>query len=185
MLKTTIDQLIADEHQLDVQCRHMRMELEQTQRNPEYTYYAYVTRDDLVDCFGDNVVLTLRNFDYYDKDVAQRTMTVVSENQTPIDVRLVTQEGSGFQAPPLADALASAAGADKRSPSPEPSPVDRLGKDTAMSTAFLLSSRQLRKENRLRRRFERMVRSGGRSGVVEEEEEEDDDEDDGSSSECR
>lgn len=186
ILKTTIDQLIAEEQQLDQQCRHMRMELEQTQRNPENTYYAYVTRDDLIDCFGDNVVLTLRNFDFYETDAAgalAQQLTVVSANQTPVDVRLVTQQGTVFGQPQsaasaavVADALLNS-GSGKRSPSPDV--VDRLGEDTAASTAFLLSGRLLRQRKRLRRNFGRQRR------LCDEDDGEDDDDDDGSSSESR
>lgn len=164
----------------------MRMELEHTQRNPENTYYAYVTRDDLIDCFGDNVVLTLRNFDFYETDAAgalAQQLTVVSANQTPVDVRLVTQQGTVFGPPPPPTSAADVAesllnsSAGKRSPSPDV--VDRLGEDTAASTAFLLSSRLLRRQKRLQRNFGRQRR------LCDEDDGDNVDDDDTSSSESR
>lgn len=76
-------------------------------------YYAYVTRDDLTDCFGDSVVLTLRNFDVYETMASEENprpdvnepiidkLKVVSYN-TSIDVRLVTDEGEVFSREALA-----------------------------------------------------------------------------------
>lgn len=98
ILKTTIDQLIEDETRLDRQCHHIRLELQHAQRNPSNAYFAYVTRDDLIDCFGDNVVLTMRDFDFYETDVSgamAKELRVVSQN-TPVEVRLVTQEGDVY-----------------------------------------------------------------------------------------
>lgn len=95
ILKTTIDQLIDDEALLDQQCNRMQRELLRTQRDPDNTFYAYVLREDLVDCFGDNLVLTMRNFDYYETDAViglAREMKVWSHNQTPADVRLVVSQ---------------------------------------------------------------------------------------------
>lgn len=94
ILKTTIDQLIEDELLLDQQCRRMQLELLQAQRNPENAYFSYVTREDLVDCFGNSVVLTMRDFDFYETDAVGTLATelkVVSQS-TPVDVRLVTQD---------------------------------------------------------------------------------------------
>lgn len=36
------------------------------QEDPDNQFYAYVTRDDLLECFGDDVVLTIQNYDKYD-----------------------------------------------------------------------------------------------------------------------
>lgn len=35
------------------------------QTDPQFTYYSYVTWDDLVHCFGNDLVLTVRNYDLY------------------------------------------------------------------------------------------------------------------------
>lgn len=93
----------------------MTLSLKHTQQDADNMYYAYVTRDDLTDCFGDSVVLTLRNFDYYETSACEaeersagtpetlsiNQLKVVSYN-TSIDVRLVTDEGSVFSKEALA-----------------------------------------------------------------------------------
>lgn len=35
------------------------------QTDPQFTYYSYVTWDDLIQCFGNDLVLTVRNYDLY------------------------------------------------------------------------------------------------------------------------
>lgn len=115
LLRSVNDKMKLEEKLLDRYCRSMQLSLKHTQQDPENMYYAYVTRDDLTDCFGDSVVLTLRNFDYYetsrlDADMLamarsngemaetmadHNTLKLVSYN-TSIDVRLVTDEGHVF-----------------------------------------------------------------------------------------
>ena len=46
-------------------CRSLQLSIEYSREDPENQCYAYVTRDDLVDCFGDDVILTVQNFDNY------------------------------------------------------------------------------------------------------------------------
>lgn len=41
------------------------------QTNPQFTYYSYVTWDDLVRCFGNDLVLTIRNYDLYKSSYIQ------------------------------------------------------------------------------------------------------------------
>lgn len=119
ILRTINDKMKVEEELLDRYCRSMTLSLKHTQQDPDNMYYAYVTRDDLTDCFGDSVVLTLRNFDYYETSASgagsemevrnggnQETMLinklkVVSYN-TSIDVRLVTDEGHVFSKEALA-----------------------------------------------------------------------------------
>lgn len=84
----------------------MAENLKQTRNDPNNEYYAYVTRDDLVDVFErDDVVLTIRNFDRCDRssassnDNVKRSHTLRLHGQwKPIDVRLVTEEGEAMRA---------------------------------------------------------------------------------------
>lgn len=79
----------------------MQHNLKYAQEEPANQYYAYVTRDDLIDCFGDNVVLTLRNYHAYDSyrkppenenDTFLYNLEVRSRTDI-IDVRLATMNG--------------------------------------------------------------------------------------------
>lgn len=67
VLKTTIDQLADEEETLDRHTDIIRLELKRALENPDNQYYAYVTRDDIVEGFGDDVILTIRNYDSYDE----------------------------------------------------------------------------------------------------------------------
>ena len=82
----------------------MRENLRQATEDPSNQYYAYVTRDDLVDAFGDDVVLTIRNYDICDATSVgddddgglPRTLRVYGRFKT-IDVRLVTDDGEALK----------------------------------------------------------------------------------------
>lgn len=75
--------------------------LKYTQEETANQYYAYVTRDDLVDCFGNDVILTVRNFNAYrsyrkspdDKNDKLTHNLEIHSRTDPIDVRLVTPNG--------------------------------------------------------------------------------------------
>lgn len=47
------------------QCRLLEFNLHCMQTDPQFTYYSYVTWDDLIQCFGNDLVLTVRNYDLY------------------------------------------------------------------------------------------------------------------------
>lgn len=81
-------------------CKIMKENVRQTKESSFNQYYNYVTRDDLVDIFGEEVVLTIKNYDSIslDDDVGE------DDDQSPrsarfrsawksIDVRLVTNDG--------------------------------------------------------------------------------------------
>lgn len=70
-------------------------------QDPILKRYLYVTRDDLIDCFGDDVVLTLKNYEKYETPAYQEDdlliydrILKVSSRNSPIDVRLVTSDGN-------------------------------------------------------------------------------------------
>lgn len=100
-----MDSLRETEETLDRLCVAMKKEHELAKKNPENQMYAYITRDDLLEIYGDDkVVLTLRNF----ADVRQKT-TKADEDAAPahilkvngrfkkVDVRLVTTNGEALQ----------------------------------------------------------------------------------------
>lgn len=47
------------------QCRLLEFNLHCMQTDPQFTFYSYVTWDDLIECFGSDLVLTVRNYDLY------------------------------------------------------------------------------------------------------------------------
>lgn len=100
----------------------MKENLKRTTEDPANQYYAYVTRDDLIDCFpDDSVILTIRNYDNYvatpplidedessidideseDQSAEPRTLRVYGRWKA-IDVRLVTNEGEALHTDPSA-----------------------------------------------------------------------------------
>jgi transcription factor E2F4/5 len=81
------------EADLDRHCRLLEFNLNCMQTNPQFTYYSYVTWDDLVRCFGNDLVLTIRNYDLYKSSYIQdpqfeANLQIQSDSQ-PIEVKLV------------------------------------------------------------------------------------------------
>lgn len=104
VMKSKLSQLKEKEDILDHQCRAMRENLRQTREESANQYYAYVTRDDLVDVFGsDEVILTLRNYDELTKNNIDKrnhrspSTLRVQGRWKKIAVRLVTDEGEVLQ----------------------------------------------------------------------------------------
>lgn len=102
-LQERVNSLRETENTLDHLCRAMKENYRQTRKSPSNEYYAYVTRDDLIDVFGeDSVTLTVRNFDTVrestktaeedETDVEKHTLRVHGLYKT-VDVRLVTTDG--------------------------------------------------------------------------------------------
>lgn len=97
----------AHEEELDRHLRYIKQNLKSTQADPINRSFAYITRDDLLKCFGENrTVLTIRNYkeihtpglmlsDSEDKVVLNRALIVTSESQ--LDVRLVSTTGDSYK----------------------------------------------------------------------------------------
>lgn len=106
-IQKRVDSLREQEETLDRLCAAMKKEHELAKKNPENHMYAYITRDDLLEIYGDDkVILTLRNF----ADVRQK-ITKTEENVQKhilkvhgrfkkVDVRLVTTSGEALQQKP-------------------------------------------------------------------------------------
>lgn len=111
-MQTKLDELRETEEQLDRLCEAMTKDHERAKKNPENEYYAYVTRDDLLEVFGeDSVILTVRNFtDKQTKiqpnedDDGEKHILRVKGRFKKVDVRLVTTDGEAIQQrPPQSD----------------------------------------------------------------------------------
>lgn len=97
----------AHEEELDRHLKYIRQNLKATKNDPINRAFGYVTRDDLLKCYGDDrTVLTIRNHkevhkpglltDDDDGDVIlDRALIVTSEGQ--LDVRLVSATGDSYQ----------------------------------------------------------------------------------------
>lgn len=97
----------AHEEELDRHLRYIQQNLKTTKNDPINRSFAYVTRDDLLKCYGDDkTVLTIRNHkevhrpglltDDDDANVIlDRALIVTSEGQ--LDVRLVSTNGDSYK----------------------------------------------------------------------------------------
>lgn len=116
-LQKRVDNLRETEDTLDRLCAAMKKEHERARKDPMNDLYAYVTRDDLLDIFGeDEVILTLRNFTELRQKVVKNEEGSPSEHVLKVngrfkrvDVRLVTTDGEALQhQSPNSDGLVSA-----------------------------------------------------------------------------
>lgn len=95
-----LNNLRETEEQLDRLCKAMRENYKQARKNPANEFFAYVTRDDLLDVFDDeSVILTVRNCDTVrqskvkSEDDQKKHTLRVSGRWKQVDVRLVTTDG--------------------------------------------------------------------------------------------
>lgn len=102
----------------------MKTEQERTRRDPLNNMYAYVTRDDLLDVFGeDAVTLTMRNFTEIrqktrkteENEITEHILNVTGKFKK-VDVRLVTTDGEALEHKPQIsdDTTAEDDGSDKQ-----------------------------------------------------------------------
>ncbi|XP_013099389.1 transcription factor E2F2 [Stomoxys calcitrans] len=93
-VKTRCNQLVALEADIDDQLDIARRNLKNVQEDAANRSFAYVTRDDLLSVFGDDVVLTIPSHDEEVKLVRRKNSLHISlDNGSTIDVRLVTNQG--------------------------------------------------------------------------------------------
>lgn len=100
--------LKAHEEELDRHLKYIRQNLKATKSDPINRAFGYVTRDDLLTCYGDErTVLTIRNHKEVHKPgllndddegnvILNRALIVTSEGQ--LDVRLVSKTGDSYKA---------------------------------------------------------------------------------------
>lgn len=100
-MQARLNHLRETEENLDRLCKAMQENYKQARKSPSNEYFAYVTRDDLVDVFGkDSTILTVRNCDTIrqgkTKDALKQTLRVHGLWKK-VDVRLVTNDGEVAQ----------------------------------------------------------------------------------------
>lgn len=81
-------------------CNWARQNINLCLDDPVYKSLAYVTRDDLIDCFNDNVILAIKNYEKMEKlpTLEGQMLTFgrglkISSVERPIDVFMVTDQG--------------------------------------------------------------------------------------------
>ncbi|XP_034474650.1 transcription factor E2F2 [Drosophila innubila] len=98
------DNLKSVEEDLDKQLEYAQRNLHFIMQDPTNQSYAYLTRDDLLNIYGDDSVFTIPN---YDEEVEiQRNdneLRFSLDNGSTIDIRLVTNQGKGTTNPHDAD----------------------------------------------------------------------------------
>ncbi|XP_054745023.1 transcription factor E2F2 [Anastrepha obliqua] len=100
--------LKALEADVDLQLEYARRNLKYVKQDSVNKSYAYVTRDDLLSTYGENVVLVIPNHDEEVKIEPSRNSLYVSlDNGGKIDVRLVTQQGTCIAPKPETASLVS------------------------------------------------------------------------------
>lgn len=106
-MQAKLNHLRETEENLDRLCKAMRENYKQARKSPSNEFFAYVTRDDLLDVFGkESVILTVRNCDTVregkiknEDDVEKKTLRVHGRWKK-VDVRLVTTDGDVSRQPP-------------------------------------------------------------------------------------
>lgn len=110
-MQSRLNDLREKEENLDRLCKAMREEYKQARKSPANDFFAYVTRDDLLEVFGrEKVILTVRNCDTIregttkEEDNPSKHTLRVHGRWKSVDVRLVTTDGAvACQAPTTSD----------------------------------------------------------------------------------
>ncbi|KAH8390863.1 hypothetical protein KR215_001021 [Drosophila sulfurigaster] len=117
------DHLKTIEDDLDRQLEYAQRNLHFIMQDPSNQSYAYVTRDDLLQLYGDDSVFTIPN---YDEEVEiqrnESELRVSLDNGSTIDIRLVTNQGKATANPQDADGPFDERHLDASSPSAPSSP---------------------------------------------------------------
>lgn len=99
-MQARLNGLRETEENLDRLCKAMKLNYQQSRRSPSNEFFAYVTRDDLLDVFGEeSVILTVRNCDTIrtgttkDEYDSEKHTLRVHGRWKKVDVRLVTTDG--------------------------------------------------------------------------------------------
>ncbi|XP_058980741.1 transcription factor E2F2 isoform X3 [Musca domestica] len=93
-VKARTNQLITLEDEIDTLLDAARRNLKNVQEDAINHSFAYITRDDLLSVFGDDVVFTIPSHDEEVQIVKRKNSLHISlDNGSTIDVRLVTNQG--------------------------------------------------------------------------------------------
>lgn len=99
-MQAKLNNLRETEENLDRLCKAMRENYKQARKSPSNEFFSYVTRDDLLEVFGeDTVILTVRNCDTVrqgtakEEDNTEKHTLRVNGRWKKVDVRLVTTDG--------------------------------------------------------------------------------------------
>lgn len=98
-LSIKLKQLIEDEEIIDKHYEYIQQSLKNSFDDPNNKKLAYVTRDDLLDAYGDRLILTIRKCDAIDTPAIQTDDKVILNralkisSKSCVDVRLVTDDG--------------------------------------------------------------------------------------------
>lgn len=99
-LQTVASSLKEEEDELTEHCMYMRQNLKNILGDTVNQSYAYVTRDDLLDCYGEDNVMVLRCSEKMQLSVPLKSEAEESEcalqissQMREIDVRLLTKQG--------------------------------------------------------------------------------------------
>ncbi|KAH8249732.1 hypothetical protein KR032_011951 [Drosophila birchii] len=112
------NQLKQQEDELDKQLEYAQRNLRYVMQDAANRSYAYVTRDDLLDLYGEDSVFTIPNYDEEVEIQRNRNELCVSlDNGSTIDIRLVTNQGKSTASPHDADGFFDYRRLDTPSPS--------------------------------------------------------------------
>lgn len=126
-MQSKLNKLRETEENLDRLYKAMRENYKHTRRSPTHEFFAYVTRDDLLEVFGnESVILTVRNCDTIregtskvENSLKRHTLRVKGRWKAD-DVRLVTTDGDVAAQPSAGQATADGDAANVDSVSNEP-----------------------------------------------------------------
>lgn len=118
-MQSKLNQMRETEENLDRLCKAMRENYKHARKSVSNDFFAYVTRDDLLDVFAnDSVILTIRNCDTISEGMVKTESNTkkhslrVNGRWKTVDVRLVTKDGQVAAPQAASTAIANAVTAD-------------------------------------------------------------------------
>lgn len=104
-MQTKLNELREVEANLDRLCHAMKLNYVNARKNPENEYFAYVTRNDIINTFGSDCdIFTIRNcnvlrqgYGKTEADNKKKYRLAAQALWKELDVRLVTEDGETYQ----------------------------------------------------------------------------------------
>ncbi|XP_017844748.1 transcription factor E2F2 [Drosophila busckii] len=119
------------EDDLDRQLEYAQRNLNFIMQDPTNQSYAYITRDDFLNTYGDDTVFTIPNYDEEVKiERNDDELRVSLDNGSTIDIRLVTDQGTGITNPQDSDGPFDEQHCDTPTPNSSPSHSSDAGQGT-------------------------------------------------------